>query len=48
MVGAGPAGLAATALLARQGVAAITVCKYQSTANTPRAHITSAVRGSTC
>ncbi|UNB54542.1 FAD-dependent monooxygenase [Mycolicibacterium sp. YH-1] len=40
VVGAGPAGLTASALLARQGVQAITVCKYQSTAHSPRAHIT--------
>lgn len=40
VVGAGPAGLTATALLARQGISAITVSKYPSTANTPRAHIT--------
>lgn len=40
VVGAGPAGLTASALLARQGVQAITVSKYQSTANGPRAHIT--------
>jgi len=40
VVGAGPAGLTAAALLARQGVSAITVSKYPSTAHTPRAHIT--------
>jgi 2,4-dichlorophenol 6-monooxygenase len=40
VVGAGPAGLAATALLARHGVDAITVTKYPATANSPRAHIT--------
>lgn len=40
IVGAGPAGLTAAALLARQGVQAITICKYASTANGPRAHIT--------
>ena len=40
VVGAGPAGLTATALLARQGVPSITLCKYASTAHTPRAHIT--------
>ena len=40
VVGAGPAGLAASALLARYGVSAITVTKYASTANSPRAHIT--------
>ena len=40
IVGAGPAGLAATALLSRAGVDAITVTKYPSTADSPRAHIT--------
>src|SRR5207245_5971355 len=40
VVGAGPAGLTASALLARSGVDAITVTKYPSTANSPRAHIT--------
>ena len=40
VVGAGPAGLTARALLARSGVDAITVTKYSSTANSPRAHIT--------
>jgi 2,4-dichlorophenol 6-monooxygenase len=40
IVGAGPAGLAATALLARSGVDAVAVTKYASTANSPRAHIT--------
>src|SRR5439155_1525158 len=40
VVGAGPAGLSASALLARYGVSAITVTKYASTANSPRAHIT--------
>src|SRR4028118_2323390 len=40
VVGAGPAGLAATALLARAGVDAVTVTKYGGTANSPRAHIT--------
>lgn len=40
VVGAGPAGLVASALLARYGVAAITVTKFGGTANTPRAHIT--------
>jgi 2,4-dichlorophenol 6-monooxygenase len=40
VVGAGPAGLAASALLARAGVSAITVTKYPNTANSPRAHIT--------
>ncbi len=40
VVGAGPAGLTASALLARSGVDAITVTKYSGTANSPRAHIT--------
>lgn len=40
VVGAGVAGLTATALLARQGVSTITLCKYASTADGPRAHIT--------
>ena len=40
VIGAGPAGLTASALLARYGVSAITVTKYASTANSPRAHIT--------
>ncbi|CAE7593651.1 tfdB [Symbiodinium microadriaticum] len=40
VVGAGPAGLVASALLARHGMAAITVTKFGGTANTPRAHIT--------
>lgn len=40
IVGAGVAGLTAAAFLARQGVSAITISKYPSTANTPRAHIT--------
>ncbi len=39
VVGAGPAGLTAAALLARQGVDSLTVTKY-GTADTPRAHIT--------
>ncbi|MEM9564621.1 MAG: FAD-dependent monooxygenase [Actinomycetota bacterium] len=39
VVGAGPAGLTAAALLARSGVDAITLTKY-GTANSPRAHIT--------
>ena len=39
VVGAGPAGLTASALLARAGVPALTVTKY-GTANSPRAHIT--------
>jgi len=40
VVGAGPAGLVSSALLARHGVNAITVTKFAGTANTPRAHIT--------
>jgi len=40
VVGAGPAGLTAAALLARSGVQALTVTKYGSTADSPRAHIT--------
>jgi len=40
VVGAGPAGLTAAALLARAGVASLTVTKYGSTADSPRAHIT--------
>jgi 2,4-dichlorophenol 6-monooxygenase len=40
VVGAGPAGLTAAALLATYGVNAITVTKYADTANSPRAHIT--------
>lgn len=39
VVGAGPAGLTAASLLARAGIAALTVTKY-GTANSPRAHIT--------
>ncbi|MDB5514997.1 MAG: 2,4-dichlorophenol 6-monooxygenase [Tardiphaga sp.] len=40
IVGAGPAGLTASALLARAGVSAITITKYGGTADSPRAHIT--------
>jgi FAD binding domain len=40
VVGAGPAGLTASALLARVGVNAITITKYGGTADSPRAHIT--------
>ena len=40
VVGAGPAGLTASALLARAGVKAIGVTKYPGTADSPRAHIT--------
>src|SRR5580704_17194412 len=40
VVGAGPAGLTASALLARGGVNAIGITKYGGTADSPRAHIT--------
>jgi 2,4-dichlorophenol 6-monooxygenase len=40
VVGAGPAGLAATALLAKYGIETIAVSRYPATANSPRAHIT--------
>lgn len=40
VVGAGPAGLTAAALLARHGVAALTVSRHPGTAHSPRAHIT--------
>src|SRR5262249_22799723 len=40
VVGAGPAGLTAAALLARHGTRAITVTKDRTTADSPRAHIT--------
>ena len=40
VVGAGPAGLTAAALLARAGVRSLTVTKYGGTADSPRAHIT--------
>lgn len=40
VVGAGPAGLTLSALLAKYGVSAITVTKYSGTAHSPRAHIT--------
>lgn len=40
VIGAGPAGLTLTALLAREQVAAITITKFETTAYTPRAHIT--------
>lgn len=40
IVGAGPAGLTACALLARAGVKAIGITKYSGTADSPRAHIT--------
>jgi 2,4-dichlorophenol 6-monooxygenase len=40
VVGAGPAGLTAAALLARHKVKTIAFTKYNGTANSPRAHIT--------
>lgn len=40
VVGAGPAGLTATALLAKHGIETLTVSMHPGTANTPRAHIT--------
>ncbi|MFD4559871.1 FAD-dependent monooxygenase [Streptomyces sp. NPDC058469] len=40
VIGAGPAGLTAAALLAEYGTDAITVTKYPGTAHSPRAHIT--------
>lgn len=40
VVGAGPTGLTASAILANAGVNAITITRYASTAHTPRAHIT--------
>jgi 2,4-dichlorophenol 6-monooxygenase len=40
VVGAGPAGLTASALLARADVKAIGITKYPGTADSPRAHIT--------
>ncbi len=40
VVGAGPAGLSATGLLATQGVRTLTITRYPGTANSPRAHIT--------
>ena len=40
VVGAGPAGLTASALLAKLKVPSITVTKYDGTADSPRAHIT--------
>lgn len=40
VVGAGPAGLTATALLATYGVQTLTITKYPGTANSPRAHVT--------
>src|ERR1700745_1446665 len=40
VVGAGPAGLTASALLAKLKGPSITVTKYDGTADSPRAHIT--------
>lgn len=40
VIGAGPAGLTAAALLTRYGVDTITVTKHPGTAHSPRAHIT--------
>jgi len=40
VIGAGPAGLTATALLATYGIRTLTITKYPGTANSPRAHIT--------
>jgi 2,4-dichlorophenol 6-monooxygenase len=40
VVGAGPAGLTAAALLASYGVRAVTITKHSGAAHTPRAHIT--------
>src|SRR3984893_7020830 len=40
VVGAGPAGLTASALLARASIKAISITKYPGTAESPRAHIT--------
>jgi 2,4-dichlorophenol 6-monooxygenase len=40
IVGAGPTGLAATCLLATQGIETLTITRYPGTANSPRAHIT--------
>jgi 2,4-dichlorophenol 6-monooxygenase len=39
VVGAGPAGLIASALLSRAGISSLTVTKYASTAESPRAHV---------
>jgi 2,4-dichlorophenol 6-monooxygenase len=39
VVGAGPAGLTAAALLARAGVDSVAVTKYAGTADSPRAHV---------
>jgi len=40
IVGAGPAGLSATCLLATQGIETLTITRFPGTANSPRAHIT--------
>jgi 2,4-dichlorophenol 6-monooxygenase len=40
VVGAGPAGLTAAALLARSGIKTTGITKYPGTADSPRAHIT--------
>ncbi|GII62089.1 2,4-dichlorophenol 6-monooxygenase [Sphaerisporangium krabiense] len=40
IVGAGPAGAAASALLSTYGIANVVINKYPSVSNTPRAHIT--------
>ena len=40
IVGAGPAGLSATCLLATQGIQTLTITRFPGTANSPRAHIT--------
>ena len=40
IVGAGPAGLSATCLLAAQGIETLTITRFPGTANSPRAHIT--------
>ncbi|HEX3801242.1 MAG TPA: FAD-dependent monooxygenase [Solirubrobacteraceae bacterium] len=40
VVGAGPAGLTLSALLARSGTSAVTITRHRATAHTPRAHIT--------
>lgn len=40
VVGAGPTGLTLAAILARDGIDAITITRYPTTAHSPRAHIT--------
>ncbi len=40
IIGAGPAGLSATCLLATQGIQTLTITRFPGTANSPRAHIT--------